>query len=522
MCRVPDDGISRAFPSSTMVSIPKQIRVSAVIYTLIGIACCAHGFFTVHPADLENFLLYLLFANITGLGLRLTASDCVIPASFLILLLGFENLSAPELVVIATTVTVFRKIPKVRRSSQLASLLYAIASVTIGVVTAHATAKMISHLAVSAIFPAPMIASSFVLLFNYGLTKTLVADQKTPLIGVYRRECRSLLPWFVSTAYLAYLVRCTSLQTHWHPAIIATPLLFALDAGYRRWSEQKAAHKKELDELHRRTLDTLSIAIESRDRSTQMHLRRVEVYAKELGREFGLSEIQLESLTVAALLHDIGKLGIPDHILLKAGPLNEGEWEKMKAHALIGAEMLTHMKYPESVVEIVRAHHEKWDGSGYPLGLAGDAIPIGARILSAVDCLDALASDRPYRTGLSIAKALKEVQLQMGKSYDPAVVSVLERRITELERQAHQAVLPDQAEQTLHSTAWPSWPRGCLSNLTLLPFRFLTPSFRLQTKIACSSSYRPNWLMSFKWRRWSPAPTNGSGNCWTTTPWRFT
>jgi len=141
-----------------------------------------------------------------------------------------------------------------------------------------------------------------------------------------------------------------------------------------------------------------------------------------------LTEEELEALNIAALLHDIGKLGIPDHILLKPGSLTTPEWDKMKTHALIGAEMLTRMHFPALVTDIVKTHHEKWDGTGYPYGISGDDIPIGARILSTVDCLDALASDRPYRAALPLDEAMAMVRNQEGKSYDPTIISILQRR----------------------------------------------------------------------------------------------
>ncbi len=134
------------------------------------------------------------------------------------------------------------------------------------------------------------------------------------------------------------------------------------------------------------------------------------------------------------MLHDIGKLGIPDHILLKPGSLTAPEWEKMKTHAVIGADMLERMHFPDLVSDIVKAHHEKWDGSGYPLGIKETEIPIGARILSAVDCLDALASDRPYRAALPLDEAMDMVRRQSGKSYDPAIIAILEQKYIELDR----------------------------------------------------------------------------------------
>ena len=127
-------------------------------------------------------------------------------------------------------------------------------------------------------------------------------------------------------------------------------------------------------------------------------------------------------------MHDIGKLAVPEHIISKPGKLTPEELEKMKIHPLVGAEILERVKFPYPVVPIVRAHHEKWDGTGYPYGLAGEQIPIGARILSAVDCLDALASDRQYRRALPLDQAMARVVSDAGKAFDPKVVEILQRR----------------------------------------------------------------------------------------------
>src|ERR1700747_1473535 len=148
----------------------------------------------------------------------------------------------------------------------------------------------------------------------------------------------------------------------------------------------------------------------------------------ELSNESALTDDEKEALQAASVLHDIGKLAVPEHIISKPGKLTPEEFEKMKIHPIVGAEILEQVHFPYPVVPIVRAHHEKGDGSGYPFGLAGDAIPVGARILAAVDCLDALASDRQYRKALPLDQAMAIVVAEAGKSFDPRVVAILRRR----------------------------------------------------------------------------------------------
>jgi diguanylate cyclase (GGDEF)-like protein/putative nucleotidyltransferase with HDIG domain len=162
----------------------------------------------------------------------------------------------------------------------------------------------------------------------------------------------------------------------------------------------------------------------------------VRTYAVGLAQEMNLPEQDLEALRAAALLHDIGKLAVPEHIISKPGKLTPEEFEKMKIHPVVGAEILERVEFPYPVVPIVRSHHEKWDGTGYPDGLKGEEIPIGARILAAVDCLDALASDRQYRRALPLDEAMAEVAKLSGQAFDPAVVALLGKKYVELERLA--------------------------------------------------------------------------------------
>ncbi|HUA87457.1 MAG TPA: HD domain-containing phosphohydrolase, partial [Bryobacteraceae bacterium] len=203
--------------------------------------------------------------------------------------------------------------------------------------------------------------------------------------------------------------------------------------------EDEKQHVEEMAALHLRTIEALALAIDAKDHTTHEHLSRVRTYAVEIGQEMKLSHDELEALRAAALLHDIGKLAVPEHIISKPGRLTPEEFEKMKIHPIVGAEILERVQFPYPVVPIVRAHHEKWDGTGYPHGLAGGDIPMGARILAAVDCLDALASDRQYRRALPLDEAMKFVHSEGGKSFDPAVVEMLARHYIELEKKAQEA-----------------------------------------------------------------------------------
>ena len=194
-------------------------------------------------------------------------------------------------------------------------------------------------------------------------------------------------------------------------AVLSLPLLLAiiLHFAYRNSTGRVADqlhHLAEVNRLHLSTIEALAHAIDAKDAVTHGHIRRVQSCAVKLASRLGLEdEQQLRALEAAALLHDIGKLAVPEHILNKPGRLTSAEFERMKTHANVGAEILSEVEFPYPVVPIVRHHHENWDGTGYPDGLQGESIPIGARILSVVDCYDALTSDWPYRRALSASQA---------------------------------------------------------------------------------------------------------------------
>jgi diguanylate cyclase (GGDEF)-like protein/putative nucleotidyltransferase with HDIG domain len=182
-------------------------------------------------------------------------------------------------------------------------------------------------------------------------------------------------------------------------------------------------HLSELNRLYLSTIETLAMAIDAKDQITHGHIRRVQIHAVTLAKAMGVTEeAQIRAIEAAALLHDMGKLAVPEYILNKPGALTHAEFEKMKLHASVGADILSAIDFPYPVVPIVRHHHENWDGTGYPDQLAGQSIPIGARILSVVDCFDALTSDRPYRPRLSDKDALRILAERRAKMYDPLVV----------------------------------------------------------------------------------------------------
>ena len=208
------------------------------------------------------------------------------------------------------------------------------------------------------------------------------------------------------------------------------------EVNHRRYIEELERGREELRGLYTATVESFALAIDAKDRYTQEHIQRVKTYAMDLAREMDLTETQLKSVEYGALLHDIGKIAIPESILCKPGKLTPEEFETMKTHASIGAKILEPVRFPFPVVEVVRSHHERWDGTGYPDGLKGEEIPIGARILSVTDVYDALTTDRAYRRAWSRAETMEYLQKHMGSHFDPIVVSTFLRMLRDEDERA--------------------------------------------------------------------------------------
>lgn len=201
----------------------------------------------------------------------------------------------------------------------------------------------------------------------------------------------------------------------------------------RRADQDKMHHIQEMADLHMNTIESLAIAIDAKDQTTHGHVRRTQIYAKEMGRLLNVTQAETQALLAGALLHDIGKLAVPEYILNKPGKLTESEFAKMKIHPTVGAEILKRVNFPYPVEDIVRYHHEKWDGTGYPKGLKGENIPLVARIISVVDFYDATRCDRPYRKGMKREDSISLLHKMAGSSFDPRIVEAFTRNIEEFD-----------------------------------------------------------------------------------------
>jgi diguanylate cyclase (GGDEF)-like protein/putative nucleotidyltransferase with HDIG domain len=220
-------------------------------------------------------------------------------------------------------------------------------------------------------------------------------------------------------------------------------VIFATSHLYSKRADDRAKASESISRLHLATVEALATAIDAKDEITHDHVYRVRVYACGLARYFGLSQPEIEALNAGALLHDVGKIAVPDHILNKPGKLTAAEFEKMKIHTVVGAQIMERVNFPYPVVPIVRHHHERWDGAGYPDGLSREQIPLTARILTVVDCFDAVREDRNYRKGMDREKSCRWLMDNAGTQFDPKVVEAFLANLStyEAEIAAHKADL---------------------------------------------------------------------------------
>ncbi len=225
-----------------------------------------------------------------------------------------------------------------------------------------------------------------------------------------------------------------SMSPFWLVPLTAVSLYLA-NGAYRVYLgqiEDERRNAQRLSEVHLATTEALALAIDAKDQTAPNHIRRMQTYATGLARALGMSADEIHAVRTAALLHDIGKLAVPDHILAKPGPLTAEEFQKVRIHPQVGAEIIASVPFPYPVAPLVRSHHERWDGRGYPDGLKENAIPLGARILCIVEYFDALTSDRPYHKAIGVDAALALIQQESGKALDPRIVDAFVRALPAL------------------------------------------------------------------------------------------
>ncbi|MBZ5599318.1 MAG: diguanylate cyclase [Acidobacteriia bacterium] len=401
-------------------------------------------FATLHwrSSDPIKFVCYLAVALLaSSLKIKLPGIRGNMSVNFLFIMLGVLELSFGETLVIGFAAVLVQSYW--RSHPKPIHVLFNLSQIPVGTAVAFGVYRLATSRIPHAEEPLALLAVAIAYFAFNTLVMSMIIrlTEGKPFLRVWSEYYLWSFSYYLVGAAIVGLVSFLNRHIGWQSSLLVLPPVYLIYRSYRLYVgklEDEKRHVEQVSNLHLRTIESLALAIEAKDHTTHDHLQRVRIYAMELAKDLGLNEDETEALRAASVLHDIGKLAVPEHIISKPGKLTPEEFEKMKIHPIIGAEILEQVEFPYPVVPIVRAHHEKWDGSGYPNGLQGEAIPVGARILAAVDCLDALASDRQYRRGLPLDEAMARVAEEAGKSFDPRVVEILQRRYTELERLAHQ------------------------------------------------------------------------------------
>jgi diguanylate cyclase (GGDEF)-like protein/putative nucleotidyltransferase with HDIG domain len=413
----------------------------------LGVVVLCSALWHWQSADLTRFACYLAVAILaSSLKVQLPGIDGTMSVNFLFILLGVMELSLPETLLIGCAATLVQSVWHARNRLDPVKVLFNV----FGMMANASALCYVSYHCLDAKVgnnkPILLMAAAlvFFLANTLPISVVIALTENKSSRKVWSNCYFWSFPYYLVGAAAVGLVGIVNSRAGWQTSLLVLPVIYWVYRSYRLYLgrleaekervEVEKRHVEQIASLNMRTIEALALAIEAKDHTTHTHLQRVRTYAVEIAKEIGLSPDEIEALRAAALLHDIGKLAVPEHIINKPGKLTVEEFEKMKVHPIVGAEILDRVAFPYPVAPIVRAHHERWDGSGYPAGLAGEEIPMGARILAVVDCLDALASDRQYRSAIPLDRAMDTVKEKAGKWFDPKVVEVLERRYVELER----------------------------------------------------------------------------------------
>ncbi|MGB8011913.1 MAG: diguanylate cyclase [Terriglobales bacterium] len=429
------------------MSIRARLFIGAT--AALGVWALAHALWQWQSVDLSRFICYLLVAVLaSGLKIRLPGIDGTMSVNFLFILLGVLELNLPETLVLGCTATLAQCVLGTRQKLVPIKIVFNVFSMMANaIVLSYFAYHDLQRVLGAGTLPLLIITALVFFLANTIPVAVIISVTEGKPAHKVWAECHFWsFPFYMVGAAVVFAVGFLSKHVGWQTSLLVLPLTYWVYRSYhlylaklaaeKRQVEIEKGHAEEMAALHLRTIESLALAIEAKDHTSHQHLQRLRVFAVEVAKDLGFSEEEIEALRAAALLHDIGKLAIPEHIINKPGRLTPEEFEKMKIHTQVGAEILQRVAFPYAVAPIVRSHHECWDGTGYPDELKGEQIPPGARVLAAVDCLDALASHRQYRNAMSLDAAMEKVASMSGSAFEPRIVEVLKRRYRELEQMA--------------------------------------------------------------------------------------
>lgn len=381
----------------------------------------------------------LLASAAAGFKISLPGMSGTLSANFLFILYGLVEFTLPETLLLGCFLTLMQCVWHQGRRTAVLKTAFNVATTAVAIIaSAKAFHLSLTHFEqLEKSIQLTLGACVFFLVHNIPVAVAISLTERKSLWAIWKDFYLWAFPYYLLGAAMAGLASMASRYVGWQTALLIVPLVYLIYrsyCGYLGRLDDERNHAEQMASLHLRTIEALAMAIEAKDNTSHDHLNRIQLMATRIAADLGLAENEINAVRAASLLHDIGNLAVPEHIISKPGPLTAEEFEKMKIHPAVGAKILERVQFPYPVEPIVRSHHEKWDGTGFPDGLRGQEIPVGARVLAvAISLESALAGSESWEEG-TFTRAVEAVRRESGKSFDPAIVDVVERSSAVLEQ----------------------------------------------------------------------------------------
>jgi diguanylate cyclase (GGDEF)-like protein/putative nucleotidyltransferase with HDIG domain len=416
----------------------KDLPIAARLYVGAVLTAGAITIVLYAPRGVENFWLLALLlccsslASALKVSLPLAASGSTMSVSYAVDFASLLLIGADPTMIVGAASAFSQCTFRTQTRSAPHRTLFSMASLVLTVKAAGAVYTWLGGMPIGDRFvfetlPKPLVGAATA----YFVTNTVLVaaaiglSTKQSIVRVWNENFLWSAPgYFVGALAAAGAAIILNRGDYWFAVLAAAPpyVIYRTYKLYMGRIQDQQRHVAQVSDLHLATIEALALAIDAKDQTAQSHIRRVQVYAAGISRALGMTSNEIQGVKTAALLHDIGKLAVPEHILSKPGPLTQEEFQKIRIHPQVGAEIISGVPFPYPVAPLILSHHERWDGKGYPTGLKGEEIPLGARILAVVDYFDALMSERPYHKPMSLEAALGLLRQEAGKALDPRVV----------------------------------------------------------------------------------------------------
>jgi diguanylate cyclase (GGDEF)-like protein/putative nucleotidyltransferase with HDIG domain len=425
----------RALPLPARIVVGATVAIGALLVVWLGPKSAF-----AQPSLFTFLLLASAFTSAFKISLPLATSGSTLSVSYAVDFAALLLLGPHEAMLIAVVSAWSQCTFRTKVKNPPYRTLFSMAALAIAVQTAG-----VAYLALGGVpgtldvasLAVPLLAAAMTyFVFNTCLIAVAVAlATRQTFATVWNQTFLWSAPSYFVGAGVAALATWAVMGSGVPLALLASAPLYLTYRTYQVYLgrlDHERRQVEQLAELHLATIEALAIAIDAKDQTAQSHIRRVQVYATSIARSLGMSDTEIQGVKTAAVLHDIGKLAVPEHILSKPGPLTQEEFQKIRVHPQVGAEIISAVPFPYPVAPLILSHHERWDGKGYPQGLKGEEIPLGARILAVVDYFDALTSDRPYHKAMTHDAAIALLQQEAGRALDPTVVGMFVRTEAEM------------------------------------------------------------------------------------------